>query len=361
MRTFWAFVKKEARHIIRDPRTTLILFGMPIAMMLIFGFAISTEVRNVRTIVVTSETDHLSQRIVDELGTSEYFTIVGTARSTTEAERQIRNQNADIALVFEPNFAAKMASGHPALQIITDATDPNMAQMYATYAQSIVMQNATSLSSGVSVNSKMLFNPQSKSAYNFVPGLMGMLLLLICAMMTSISIAREKETGTMEVLLVSPIKPIMIIIAKAVPYLVLAMVILAVILLLSYFVLDVPLAGSIFAIIGVSCLYILLSLSLGLLISTVANSQLVAMLISAMLLLLPCVMLSGMMFPIESMPTILQYITVIVPTRYYIEAMRTLMVMGSDTVYILDDILILSLMTIILLSLALLKFKKRLE
>lgn len=207
----------------------------------------------------------------------------------------------------------------------------------------------------------MLYNPQMRSAYNFVPAIMGMLLMLVCAMMTSISIVREKERGTMEVLLVSPVKPLMIIVAKAIPYLVLAFAILIIILLMARFVLGVPMAGSLFWIIAVSILYILLALSLGLLISNVAKTQLVALLLSAMVLLMPIVMLSGMLFPVESMPKVLQWISAIVPPRYYIEAMRKLMIMGVGIGAILKEVAILLGMTVFLLAIALKRFNTRLE
>ena len=208
---------------------------------------------------------------------------------------------------------------------------------------------------------RLLYNPQMKSAYNFVPAIMGMLLMLICAMMTSISIVREKEKGTMEVLLVSPVRPLMVIIAKAVPYLVLAFVILIVILLMARYVLGVPLAGSLFWIIAVSIIYILLALSLGLLISNIAQTQLVALLLSAMVLLMPVVMLSGMMFPVESMPEILQWIAAVIPPRYYIDAMRKLMIMGVGIGEVMKEVTILVAMTALLLTVALKKFKTRLE
>ncbi len=200
-----------------------------------------------------------------------------------------------------------------------------------------------------------------RSAYNFVPAIMGMLLMLVCAMMTSISIVREKERGTMEVLLVSPVRPLMIIVAKAVPYLVLAFVILTTILLMGRYVLDVPLQGSIVWIYLVSTIYILLALSLGLLISNIADSQLMALLLSAMVLLMPIVMLSGMIFPVESMPPVLQWVSAVIPPRYYIEAMRKLMIMGVGIGEVLREVVVLSAMTLLLLFLSLLKFKTRLE
>ena len=352
MKQFISFVIKEGKHILRDKRTMLILFGMPLVLMLIFGFAITTDVKNVRTIVVTSSMDHLTQQAVDRLAASEYFTITQVVATPREAERAIRSQKADMAIVFGPDFASKRSG----LQLIVDGADPNMAQQWTNYATAVLLN-----ADGGATNTKMLYNPQLKSAYNFVPAIMGMLLMLVCAMMTSISIVREKEKGTMEVLLVSPVKPLMIIIAKAIPYLVLAFVILVIILLMARFVLGVPLMGSLFWIIVISVIYILLALSLGLLISNVAKTQLVALLLSAMVLLVPIVMLSGMLFPVESMPRVLQWISAVIPPRYYIEAMRKLMIMGVGIKEVAREVLILVGMLVLLMTLALAKFNKRLE
>ena len=349
MKQFIAFVIKETKHILRDKRTMLILFGMPVVMMLLFGFAITTDVKNVRTVVVTSDISPRIQQAIERLAQSEYFMITQTVNTPQEAEQLIRSQKADMALVFVQNRG---------MQIMVDGSDPNMAQQWTTYAQQTIAAPNSQLSI---INSQLLYNPQMKSAYNFVPAIMGMLLMLICAMMTSISIVREKEKGTMEVLLVSPVRPLMVIIAKAVPYLILAFGILITILLMARFVLGVPLAGSLFWILVVSTLYILLALSLGLLISNVAQTQLVALLLSAMVLLMPVVMLSGMLFPVESMPTILQWISAIVPPRYYIQAMRKLMIMGVGINDVAREVAALVGMTAVLLTIALKKFKQRLE
>jgi len=352
MKQFNSFVIKEAKHILRDKRTMLILFGMPVVLMLLFGFAITNDVRNVRTLVVTSHSDHLTRQAIDRLAASEYFVIVGLVATPAEAEQTIRNQKADLAIIFGNNFASK----HSGVQMMVDGSDPNMAQQWTNYATQTILNPQSSL-----VNMKMLYNPQMRSAYNFVPAIMGMLLMLICAMMTSISIVREKEKGTMEVLLVSPVRPLMIIVAKAIPYLVLAFGILIIILLMARFVMEVPLAGSLFWIVIISLIYILLALSLGLLISSVAKTQLVALLLSAMVLLMPIVMLSGMLFPIESMPRVLQWVSTIIPPRYYISAMRKLMIMGVGIGDVLREVIILLGMTAALLTLALVKFNKRLE
>ena len=360
MKQFIAFVIKETKHILRDKRTMLILFGMPVVMMLLFGFAITTDVKNVRTVVVTSEMSPRTQQAVERLAQSEYFIITQTVNTPREAEQLIRSQKADMALVFVQNRG---------MQIMVDGSDPNMAQQWTTYALQTIAADrsapatlhAAKNDSPITIHTSLLYNPQMKSAYNFVPAIMGMLLMLICAMMTSISIVREKEKGTMEVLLVSPVRPLMVIIAKAVPYLILAFGILITILLMARFVLGVPLAGSLFWILAVSTLYILLALSLGLLISNVAQTQLVALLLSAMVLLMPVVMLSGMLFPVESMPTILQWISAIVPPRYYIQAMRKLMIMGVGIGEVAHEVAVLAGMTVVLLAIALKKFNVRLE
>ena len=358
-RPFVSFVIKEARHILRDRRTMLILFGMPVVMMLIFGFAITNEVKNVRTVVVTSHMNHQTQQVIERLAASEYFTITATVPTPQDAELMIRSQKADMSLTPSPSpkgqGGAYGNAGGIQWQIMVDGSDPNMAQQWTVYAQQIISNIQLS-----TLNSQLLYNPRMKSAYNFVPAIMGMLLLLICAMMTSVSIVREKERGTMEVLLVSPVRPLMIIVAKVVPYLVMALLVLAIIIVVSTTILDVPLKGSLWWILAVSLIYILLALSLGLFISNIAQTQFVALLVSAMVLLLPTVMLSGMLFPVESMPTVLQWLSAIVPPRYYIEAMRKLMIMGVGIGEVWKDVAVLIGMTALLLVVSLKMFKTRL-
>lgn len=359
MNAFTSFILKETKHILRDRRTVLVLFGMPVVMMLLFGFAISTDIRNVRTVVVLSSWDNHAQQLTERLGASEYFTITGTANSTMEAERLIRSRKADMAIAFTPDFANHRYDGTAAIQLILDAADPNTAMTQARYARMAISD--INNGSPVAVNTKMLYNPQMKSSYNFVPGIMGMLLMLICAMMTSVSIVREKERGTMEVLLASPVKPLMIIVSKAVPYLVLALLILICILLLSVYVLGVPVAGSLFWFFAVSLLYILLALSLGLLVSVVAQTQLVALLASGMLLLMPTMLLSGMIYPVESMPEVLRWVSCVVPARWFISAMRKLMIMGVGIGSVIQEVTVLCVMTVVLLCLALKSFSYRLK
>ncbi len=355
MKQFISFIKKETKHILRDHRTMLILFGMPVVMMVLFGFAISTDVKNVNLIVVTSEMDNQTQKILDRINASEYFTIKYCVKTTDEAQQLMRENKANMAIVFNSKFADRLYDGSAKVQLITDNTDPNMAELENAYIQQIITNVKPP------TVTRLLYNPQMKSSYNFVPGIMGMLLMIICAMMTSVSIVKEKERGTMEVILVSPVRPIIIIIAKAVPYMILSLIILICILLISKYILLVPIAGSITAIFGVSLLYILLALSLGLFISVIAETQVAALLISGMILLIPSIMLSGMIYPIESMPHILQYLADIVPARWYIAAIRKLMIMGVGIDMIYKELAVLTVMTVILLTIALRKFKTRLE
>ncbi len=355
MKRFLSFIKKETKHILRDHRTMLILFGMPVVMMFLFGFAIRTDVKNVNLIAVTSEMDDQTQKILDRINASEYFTIKYCVATTDEAQQLMRDNKANMAVVFNDNFAGRRYAGSARMQVIADNTDPNMAELENVYIQQTITNGKPP------VITRLLYNPQMKSSYNFVPGIMGMLLMIICAMMTSVSIVKEKEQGTMEVILVSPVRPIIIIVAKAVPYMILSLIILTCILLISKYILLVPIAGSITAIFGVSLLYILLALSLGLLISVIARTQVAALLISGMILLMPSMMLSGMIYPVESMPRILQYLADIVPARWYIAAIRKLMIMGVGVNMIYQELTVLAMMTGILLTISLKKFKTRLE
>lgn len=366
MKQFVAFVQKEFFHIFRDRRTMLILLGMPIVQIILFGFAITTEVKNVRTAVVDPSDDVLTRRIIRQVDASEYFNVVKHLSSPSEAERAFRRGEVDLVLVFSPHFMDCVPTGEARVQLISDATDPNMATLQSGYASSIIVSAGQNMFSSRAVETmivprlKLLYNPGMQSAYNFVPGVMGLILMLLCAMMTSISIVREKERGTMEVLLVSPMKPLYIILAKLVPYFVLSCVNVLTILLLSVFVLRVPVAGSLLWLTALSGLFIIVSLSLGLLISTLTQTQVAAMLASGLVLIMPTMLLSGMIFPIESMPAVLQGLSVIVPARWYVSAVRKLMIMGVDVRYVWTEISVLSFMALIFVWVSLKNFKDRL-
>ena len=362
MKQFISFVRKEFYHIFRDLRTMLILLGMPVVQIILFGFAITTELNHSRVAVLDPSKDAVTTRITERIDENRYFSVVKELSSASDIETVFRHDEADIVVAFTPDFDANLSTGEAGIQLVVDATDPNTGNMMAGYVQGIVGQALQSgTQSSPIVQTHLLFNPQMKSAYNFVPGVMGLILMLICAKMTSISIVREKETGTMEVLLVSPIRPIFIILAKAVPYLVLSCVNLATILLLSVYVLHVPVEGSLWTLSFLSLLLIAVALSLGLLISCVVQNQVAAMIVSGMGLMMPVMLLSGMIFPIESMPAVLQWISNIIPARWYIQAVKKVMIEGLGMAAVWHEALILSGMAALLIGLSLKKFKERLE
>lgn len=362
MKQFWAFVKIEFFHIFRDRRTMLILLGMPVLQIMLFGFAITTEINHSRVAVLDPSKDAVTTRITERLEGNRFFSVVKELSAAKDIETVFRRDEADIVVAFTPQFDENLQTGEAGVQLVVDATDPNTASVTAGYVQGIVGQALRDGQAGTfGVQTHLLFNPQMKSAYNFVPGVMGLILMLICAMMTAISIVREKETGTMEVLLVSPIRPIFIILAKAVPYLLLSCVNLATILLLSVLVLHVPVAGSLWLLSLLSLLLIAVALSLGLLISCVVRNQVGAMLVSGMGLMMPVMLLSGMIFPVESMPRVLQWISDAIPARWYIQAVRKVMIEGLGFGAVWQEVLVLSGMAALLVALSLKKFKVRLE
>lgn len=347
MGIFIALVKKETLHVVRDTRTMLIIFFIPIVLLLLFGFAISTEVNCVRVMVVSYNHNDETRTIVARLSHNPYFKFQGMA-SHADAESSLRMGATD-AVVY-----LRAETGTVKSQIVVDASNTTMAQAATTYIENVISGNRES-----EAIISTLYNPQLKSSFNFVPGIMGMIFILICAMMTSVSIVGEKESGTMNLLLVSPVKPYTIIIGKLIPYFILSVAILFAILVLGYTVLGLPPSVSIVNVIWVSCLYIILSLSIGLFVSAIVNTQLAALLISAVIFMLPVIMLSGMLFPIDNMPLVLQYISSAVPARWYISAMRKLMVQHLPLHYIVREIMVLTGMTVIILVLAIRKFNRR--
>ena len=380
---FMSFVGKEFNHILRDTRTLMVLIVMPVVMIVLFGFALSTEIKDVKVAVYDPSRDAATSRLISQIDASEYFTVTAFIDSEEGVLEAFRSNSADIALVFEDNFyhrAVHDSDGR--LQIIVDGSNTNIGSMAVFYVSSIVSSFQKELVQEAALNqaaaggssssaedvqpvqihtsTRMMYNPQMKSAFNFVPGVMGMILMLVCAMMTSVSIVREKERGTMEVLLVSPVKPFSVILAKAIPYFVVSAFILLIVLCLSVFLIKVPISGSLMWVVLVSLLFILVSLSIGILISTLVSKQEVAILISGMVLMLPTLMLSGMLFPIESMPKVLQWISWCVPAKWYIDSIKVMMIQGLGIRYCLDAVLILCGFLTVITGLSVFKFKDRL-
>jgi ABC-2 type transport system permease protein len=364
---FLAFVKKEWFHIWRDKKTLFILFGLPIVQILIFGFALTNEIKNSRIAIVDQSKDETSQRLIDRIASSRYFDIEEFLKSGDEADAAFKRGKVKLVLIIPENFGSSLKhTNHGAIQVLADASDPNTATTLTSYMQAIVGDFQSDLNEGKKLpytivpEVRMLYNPQLKGAYNFVPGVMAMVLMLICTLMTSIAIVKEKETGTMEVLLVSPLKPILVIFAKSTPYLFLSLINIASILLLSVFVLGLPIAGSFLLLITLSLLFSIASLSLGMLISTITDSQQTAMLISLMGLFLPTLMLSGFMFPIENMPLPLKIMSNVVPAKWYYFIVKSVMIKGVGLKIIWKEALVLTFMTLAFLGLSIKNYKVRL-
>ena len=367
MKQFSAFLKKEFAHVLRDRKTLLILFGMPIMQILIFGFALTNEVKNSKIIIVDNARDILTQKIIAKIEASRYFEIEEAMLNAAEIQSKFRKGSIKIAVVFPAGFENKFFHDRTAqMQVIADASDPNTANTLTNYISAIVLDTQKEMEATnlvpyrIEPQTRLLYNPQLKGVHNFVPGVIALVLMLVCVMMTAVSIVREKEMGTMEILLVSPFKPIMVMVSKAIPYLMLSLINLTSILLLSVFVLELPVNGSVLLLFAESTLFIITCLILGIFISVKTNSQQVAMLISLMGMLLPTILFSGFMFPIENMPRALQIFSNIVPAKWFYIIVKSIMIKGVGLSGIWKETLILCGISVFLLALSLKSFKTRL-
>ncbi len=365
----WAFIKKEFLYIFRDYRTMLILFGMPLVQILLFGFAITNDINNARIAVLDYSKDGVTRAITRKLLSSHYFLLDRYLSSYDEIKPAFRRGEIKEVVVFPAHFARKIKTeGRASLQLIMDASDPNTANILNAYTRGIintfVFQNlagAQKLPLRIHVAQTMLYNRELKSVFMFVPGIITVILMLVSTMMTSITIVREKELGTMEALLVSPVKPGIIILGKVVPYVVLSFVNLIIILLLSQFVFGMPIRGSVSLLLGESLLFLVMSLSLGTLISTVSKTQQQAMMLSMFALLLPTILLSGFIFPIANMPEVLQLLSNLMPGKWFIIILKNIMLKGNGIDYFWKETLVILGMAVVFIVLSIKRFKIRLE
>lgn len=367
MKQLFAFIIKEFYHVLRDWKTLLLLFGLPVAQIVLFGFALSNEVKNTKIVVCDYAKDAGSQRIIQMLEISNNFEIEKAVWNEKEIENTFKEGKIKLALIIPEHFSNDLSHLNKAqIRIIADASDPNLATTLTNYVTSIIMGYQKELIGTntyplqINPEIRMLYNPELKGATNFVPGVMALVLLLVCVLMTSVSIVKEKEMGTMEVLLVSPLHPFRVIIAKALPYLALSIINLSVIFLLSVTLLGLQINGSLLLLFGISILFILCALSIGLLISNVTQSQQIAMLISLLGMLLPTLLLTGFMFPVENMPIALQWLSNIVPSKWYYIMIKSIMIKGLGFSAIWKETLILFGMTCFLFFMSIKKFKIRL-
>ena len=361
------FIIKEFYHIFRDKRSLVILFGMPVVQILLFGFAITNEIRNVDIAILDKAHDKSSTLITQKMLSSDHFVLRGYLESEEEIESIFRKGKIKAVIVFEPDLHQKlMTSNLAAIQIIADATEPNTANTISNYATTIIRDYQNSVNRTVPVEwqiipeVRMVYNPELKGVFMFIPGTMTVILMLVSAMMTSISIAREKETGTMEILLVSPLKPVQVVAGKVLPYILLSSINAAVILLLGYFVFKMPMEGSLLSLSLATLLFIITTLSLGIFISTIAHTQQTAMMMSLMGLMLPTIMLSGFVFPVDSMPVPLRILSNIIPAKWFILILKGLLLKGVSMAYLWKETLILAGMTLVLIGLSVKKYAIRL-
>jgi ABC-2 type transport system permease protein len=366
MKQFFAFIKKEFLHVIRDSKTLLMLFGLPIVQIALFGFALSNEVKEVNMLVCNLSNDSKSIELIQKFNASGNFKVLEVIHDPNAFDQHFKKGNIKMILLIPANFEENIIrNGKVEVQLITDSSDPNLATTLTSYSNQIVMDFQTNTLGqsnlpGINPEVHMMYNPSLKGTTNFVPGVISLIMMLICVLMTSVSIVKEKELGTMEVLLVSPFHPFFIIISKAIPYFVLSLFNLGVIVFLSVTLLDMPMEGSFFLLFAESGLLILVCLSLGLLISNSTNSQQAAMLISLLGMLIPTLIFTGFLFPIENMPLPLKIISNIMPSKWYYIIVKDIMIKGLGIQYFWKETLILMAMAIGLLGLSLKKFKIRL-
>jgi len=368
MKQLLAFIRKEFYHVFRDKRTLLILFGLPVVQIILFGFALSSEVKNIGAAVLDNAHDVQSEQIISKIRSSSYFNLKESVRDYNDIESRFKEGNIKCAIIFPNKFGADIYTKDGAkIQVIADASDPNTATTLTNYLASIInnyqqqLNPEAKLTYQIIPETRMLYNEEQNGSLNFIPGVIALIFMIVSTALTSVAVVREKEMGTMEILLVSPFKPILVLIAKAVPYLVLSLIDFIIILLLSVYLLDVEIKGSLILIFAESILFIITCLSLGLLISNVTNSQQTAMLISMMGMMLPTMILTGFMFPLENMPKIFQILSYIVPSKYYYSIIKAVMLKGLGFTYVWKETLILLGMSSGLLFLALKNFKIRLS
>ncbi len=370
MKEFWASVRKEFLHIFRDMRTVLIVMVMPVMQIILFGFAVSTEVTRARIAFCGDISDPLVRSTIDRIGSNRYLETAGMLDSPSGIADLFMKDRADAAVCFERDFGSRLiSSGKARIKIIGDGSDPNTARIITSYVSGVLQQEQYDISVSMTGERKtsmtpsvqLMYNPAMKSSYNFVPGVMGLILMLICTMMTAVSIVREKETGTLELLLVSPVKPIWVILSKLMPYLVLSAVNFISILLLAHYVMEVPVNGSLTLLSLAALVFVITSLAIGILVSVISPSQKTAMLICGMGLTMPTMIFSGIIFPCESMPEVLQWFSDIIPAKWFIILVKKIMIQGDGISSVIKELSILGGMATVLLAASIASFRTRLQ
>ena len=369
MKRFLGFVKKEFLHIFRDFRTLIIIFGIPAAQILIFGLVVRTDIKNAEVAIFDLSRDNITRQLSEKIFSSGFFKKTDDILNYNDIDAVFKKGKAKAVFIFEKDFGKKLVDeGKATVNIVADGSEPNVATLITNYSMAIMTDFNRELNKGLIANTgmiqpevKMYYNQNLESHYMFVPGVIALILTLICALMTSVTITREKEFGTMEVLLVSPLKPLQIILGKVTPYFLLSLVNVVMILLLSWLVFGLPVKGSIILMMLETMLYILMGLSLGILISTASGTMLQAIFISFLGLMLPTILLSGFIFPIENMPKIYDYVSMIMPPRYFLVIIKNIMIKATGIAFIWKETLIIVAMTLVFIAVSVRKFKVRLQ
>lgn len=368
MKNLLVFIKKEFYHVFRDKRTLVVMFGIPLMQIILFGFALTSEVKNADVLLIDNARDVHAQKLTNKYKASTYFSIEEKQIAYNKIEEEFQKGNIKAAIIFPPNFSNDlMRSKQASLQVLADGSEPNIAKMLIQYISSITLDYQQQLNENILPGSiiipemRMLYNEEGNGSINFVPGVMALILMIVCTALTSVAVVREKELGTMEILLVSPFKPTMVLVAKALPYLILSLINLVLILLLSVYVMKVPMLGNIALFFFISLLFISTCLAIGLVISNSTNSQQVALLISMIGMMLPTIIFTGFIFPLENMPVFFQWFSNIVPAKWYYTAVKSIMLKGLGIEYVWKEIVVLTGMTLLLLLVAVRKFKIRLD
>jgi ABC-2 type transport system permease protein len=365
-RRLFAILRKEFIHIVRDWRSLLIVILMPLAMIILYGYAITLDMRNIRFAVIDDARSPESREIIRAFSENGFFVLVPTELHRDDIEQSFYRRDVSLVVVIPRDLSSDLRRDRRGrVQLIIDATDSNVGTFISAYSEQVLAHASARLHGHprmlFDIAPRIFYNPDMKSAYFFVPGLVALILMLISALLTSIAITREKETGTMEQILVSPVRPVEIIIGKVAPYIVLGLLNAVVIIVSARLLFDVPIRGDLLLLALLSLIYVFVALSFGLLFSTVAKTQQVAMFMTLMATILPTMMLSGFIFPVASMPDVLRWISRIIPATYYLDIIRGIMLKGIGLRELAMQSAVLTAFGVFLLAVATKRFSVRLE
>jgi len=367
MRAFLSILQKEFIHIGRDRISLFLVLAMPVALILLFGFTISTEIRNAKISILDQSKDSKSKQLIENITASGYFQLVNFLNSEAEIDHDFKNKHIKIAMIIPPRFEESLANEHIAnIQIINDVSDINIASILNNYLRAVFNNYITEYNSQnnapetpISIVTTMKYNPELNSVYMFVPGIITLIMIIITALMSSITLAREKETNTMNMMLITTVKKINIAIGKVIPYMILSLTSTVLILIISVFVFQMPIKGSIGLLMFLCIIFMFTAASFGLLISAVSKTQLDAMMVTMMGLFLPTVLLSGFLFPLDNMPLFFQWLADVFPAKWFILAIKDVMLKGATFMDIWKYLLILSGMSVLMVGFSLSQIDKR--